>query len=145
LEFIEGRPLRLCAGELDDRDRFFAALLEIVQAIHSAGVAHLDMKRKDNILVTPDGLPCLIDFGSAVVLRARSGRWRNWIFRQASQIDLNAWVKHKYLAKYDALSNEDSQYYDPTLLERATRPVRLTWRKISARKWRKARRASRRH
>jgi len=140
LEFIDSHPLRLSAGEVENRDGFFTALLEILQAIHRAGVAHSDMKRKDNILVTPDGRPYLIDFGSAVLRPDSPRSWRHWIFRQACQIDLNAWVKHKYLAQYDTVSAEDSPYYDPTFVERIARPVRRTWRKVTARKLRKARR-----
>jgi predicted Ser/Thr protein kinase len=140
LEFIEGYPLRLSANELPDRDRFFAALLETLKRIHRAGVAHSDMKRKDNVLVTPGGMPYLIDFGSAVLRSDGAGVLRMWIFRQACQIDLNAWVKHKYLARYDEIGEEDVRYYNPTLVERVARPVRRFWRKVTARKFRKARR-----
>ena len=49
------------------------------------------------------------------------GVLRDWIFREACQIDLNAWVKHKYLARYDDISDEDRQYFDPTLVERIVR------------------------
>jgi predicted Ser/Thr protein kinase len=144
LEFIDGQPLRLSAGELDDRDRFFAALLATLQSIHRVGVAHSDMKRKDNILVTPDGLPCLIDFGSAVLRPQNAGALRDWIFREACQIDLNALIKHKYLARYDEISDEDAKFFAPTLIERVARPIRRVWRKLTARKLRKARRASNR-
>lgn len=140
LEFIEGYPLRLSANELPDRDMFFAALLETLKRIHRAGVAHSDMKRKDNVLVTPGGMPYLIDFGSAVLQSNGAGVLRMWIFRQACQIDLNAWVKHKYLARYDEIGEEDVRYYNPTLVERVARPVRRFWRKVTARKFRKARR-----
>ncbi|MBT8444152.1 MAG: hypothetical protein HKN81_02785 [Gammaproteobacteria bacterium] len=140
LEFIDGQPLRLSANELPDRDRFFDALLETLQGIHRAGVAHSDMKRKDNVLVTPAGMPCLIDFGSAVLRPDGAGFLRSWTFRQACQIDLNAWVKHKYLARYEELTAADAVYYNPTLVERVARPVRRFWRKVTARKFRKARR-----
>ena len=63
LEFIDRHPLKLASGELEDRELFFDALLKVLQASHLAGVAHADLKRKENILVTPTGLPCLIDFG----------------------------------------------------------------------------------
>ena len=33
LEFVDGRPLRLSADELPDRERFFRALLDILNAI----------------------------------------------------------------------------------------------------------------
>ena len=142
LEFIEGHPLKLSIGELEDREKFFAALLELLQAAHRAGVAHADLKRKENILVTPSGQPVLIDFGSAVTCDNGSGGLRRWIFAQACQIDLNAWVKHKYLARYDEISDTDAPYYQPTLLERVVRPLRRTWRRITARRWRKRRRRS---
>ncbi len=140
LEFIDGQPLKLSTDELDDRDRFFSALLALLQAAHRAGVAHADLKRKENVLVTPDGLPVLIDFGSAITCADGRGGLRRWIFRQACQIDLNAWVKHKYLGRYDQLSHADKLFYNPTAVERAVRPLRRLWRKISARQWRKARR-----
>jgi predicted Ser/Thr protein kinase len=144
LEYIDGHPLRLSAHELDDRDRFFAVLLETLLAIHRAGVAHADMKRKDNIIVTPEGLPCLIDFGSAVVRPANERSWKYRIFREACQIDLNAWVKHKYLGRYDELTPEDARFYAPTRIERIVRPVRQTWRKLTGRRLRKAWSARRR-
>lgn len=143
LEFIDGRPLRLSADELPDRERFFGALLTILEAIHRAGVAHSDMKRKENILVTPGGMPCLIDFGAAVLRPEGRAPWRDWVFRQACQVDLNAWIKHKYLAQYDRITEADARYYDPTGVERIARPLRRAWRKVTARKFRKARRASR--
>ena len=142
LEFIDGQPLKLSTDELKDRNQFFAALLELLQATHRAGVAHADLKRKENILVTPDGLPVLIDFGSAVTCADGSSGLRRWMFRQTCQIDLNAWIKHKYLGRYDEISSEDLPYYQPTVIERVVRPIRRIWRKITARQWRKARRRS---
>ena len=41
--------------------------------IHAAGVAHADLKRKDNILVDEQEQPWLIDFGSAVLARRVKG------------------------------------------------------------------------
>jgi serine/threonine protein kinase len=139
LEFIEGHSLRLSKDELPDRDAFFSALLNILLAAHRAGVAHADMKRKDNILVTPAGEPMLVDFGSAVLLKEK-GFLNNWLFRQACQIDLNAWVKHKYLGRYDLVSEDDAPYFELTTVEKWTAPVRKAWRKITARHWREHRR-----
>jgi len=142
LEFIEGHPLKLASGELKDRELFFDALLKLLQASHLAGVAHADLKRKENILVTPAGLPYLIDFGSAVTCAEDSNFLRRWLFHQACQIDLNAWIKHKYLGQYDEISSADAPYYQPTLIERTVRPLRRIWRKVTARQWRKKRRRS---
>jgi predicted Ser/Thr protein kinase len=142
LEFIEGHPLKLTSGELEDRESFFAALLKLLQTSHLAGVAHADLKRKENILVTPAGLPYLIDFGSAVTCAEDGNFLRRWLFRQACQIDLNAWIKHKYLGQYDKISSADAPYYQPTFIEQTVRPLRRIWRKVTARQWRKKRRRS---
>ena len=142
LEFIDGHPLRLSVDELPDREQFFTDLLLILRAVHSAGVAHADMKRKNNILVTADGRPYLIDFGSSVLRAGRGRPVRRWIFRQACQIDLNAWIKHKYLGRYNDVNATDAEIFAPTIAERVARPVRKAWRKLSARNLRKQRRAS---
>jgi predicted Ser/Thr protein kinase len=139
LEFVDGHSLRLSKDELPDRDAFFSALLDILLATHRAGVAHADLKRKDNILVTPAGEPWLVDFGSAV-MRKEKGILNHWLFRQACQIDLNAWIKHKYLGRYDKVSDEDAPYFRLTTLERLAAPVRKAWRKITVRHWREHRR-----
>jgi serine/threonine protein kinase len=141
LEFIDGHSLRLSMDELPDRDAFFSQLLQILLAAHGVGIAHSDMKRKDNILVTPAGEPRLVDFGSAVI-RKDAGAVNHWMFRQACQIDFNAWVKHKYLGRYDLISTEDAPYFRLTSVERWTAPVRKAWRKITARHWREHRRGA---
>lgn len=142
LEFIDGHSLKLSDGEIEDREKFFAVFLDLLQSTHRAGVAHADLKRKENILVTPAGLPFLIDFGSAVMCGDNGGAVRRWVFRQACQIDLNAWIKHKYRGRYAQISSADAPFYQPTVVERTVRPLRLIWRKITARQWRKARRRS---
>ncbi len=144
LEFIDGQPLRLSDNELMDRDKFFSALLTLILATHRAGVAHADMKRKENILVSSLGAPSLIDFGSAVVRKKSSGLWNRWIFDLACKIDLNAWIKHKYLGRYDEITADDAQYFRPTFVERGARIVRRIWRRVTGRRWRKARRQSNR-
>ena len=143
LEFIDGRPLRLSENELPDRARFFSALRDLILAMHGAGVAHFDLKRKENILVTTEGKPALIDFGSAVKLKQESSWWNRWLFDLACRIDLNAWVKHKYLGRYGDISAADEQFFRPTLVERFARVVRRIWRKSTGRQWRKAKKHSR--
>jgi serine/threonine protein kinase len=138
LEYVEGCSLRLADFSPAERERFFASLLQLIQAIHAAGVAHADLKRKDNILVQANGEPMLIDFGSAVI--DGPGLVRGILFRQACHLDLNAWVKLKYRRDYQQLKPADRAYYHPTWLERAARLVRETWRTLTARRWRKSRR-----
>ena len=55
LEFIRGTPFR--QAQWQDRDRWFAEFLAVLQAIHACGVSHGDLKSKTNILVTEDENP----------------------------------------------------------------------------------------
>jgi predicted Ser/Thr protein kinase len=70
MEFVEGLPLdRYCERErpsIPERIRIFRTICEAVQAAHDLGVWHLDLK-PDNILITLEGQPKLLDFGIAKV------------------------------------------------------------------------------
>src|SRR5690606_21162715 len=63
LEHIEGRSLRHAERDGALPPALFERLLATLRAMHAAGVAHGDLKRKDNILVATDGAPYVIDFG----------------------------------------------------------------------------------
>lgn len=138
LEYVEGASLRDGALTAPEHERFFAALLGLIQAIHRAGVAHADLKRKDNILVRTGGEPVLVDFGSALV--DGPGRLRHALFRLACRMDFNAWIKLKYRRCYAQITPADRPYYRPTSVERVARLLREAWRRLTARRWRKARR-----
>jgi hypothetical protein len=44
---------------------FYTRLLALIEGLHDRGVAHADLKRLDNILITPQGEPILVDFAAA--------------------------------------------------------------------------------
>ena len=143
LEFIDGQSLRKLNDKLPDRERFFEALLELLLAIHRVGVAHGDLKRKDNILLGPGGQPYLIDFGTAVAAPPGAGLLRRLLFRQLRRMDFNAWIKLKYRGRAADISPADLPYYQPTWVEWLARVVRRAWRSMTFRHQRKARRARR--
>jgi predicted Ser/Thr protein kinase len=149
LEYVAGPSLREHEALLADRDAFFGRLLETLRAMHAAGIAHGDLKRKDNILVGPDEQPYLIDFGIAVFRSSRSALLNRLVFEPIRQLDCNAWIKLKYQRRFDALSTEDAALYRPLLLERIARAVRVPWQAITLRRprqrWRAARRREDRH
>jgi serine/threonine protein kinase len=145
LEYTPGEVYRESVPALQaNRDSFFRQLKDQILALHAAGVAHADLKRRGNILISTAGDPILLDFGSAVLRREGGGWWNRFLFRQACRMDLNAWVKLKYRRRYDLLSPEDRPCYQPTAIESAARVVRRVWRKLSGRRWRKAWRQKRR-
>ena len=146
LEHIEGPSLRRQDKALSDRGRFFARLLATLDAMHAKGVAHGDLKRKDNVLVGPGEEPYVIDFGIAWCVDPGSPRWRRRVFDVLCQMDYNSWLKLKYRRRFEDAENvspEDAARYRPLLLERAARAVRIPWQKITLRRLRKRRRAHR--
>jgi predicted Ser/Thr protein kinase len=90
--WIPGQPLhratRLPAN-------FFELLEELVRELHRRGVAHNDLHKEPNVLVTPEGRPALVDFQLASVHRLHSGGLR----RRAAE-DLRHVRKHA--ARYAA-------------------------------------------
>jgi len=138
LEYVAGEAYRETVPALKNRERFFRQLKEQILALHGSGVAHADLKRRGNILISPNGEPILLDFESAVLLKPGGGWWNRFLFRQACRMDLNAWVKLKYRRRYDLLSPEDRQHYQPTALEDTARVIRRVWRKVTGRRFRKA-------
>lgn len=73
MEYVDGRPLdRFCdERRLSIRERLalFRTVCLAVQHAHQHLVVHRDLK-PDNILVTPAGVPMLLDFGVAKILDA---------------------------------------------------------------------------
>ena len=150
LEFVAGPSLREHEARIADREAFFAKLLATVRAMHAAGVAHGDLKRKDNIIVGPGERPYLIDFGIAVRRSATNELFDRCVFAPLVQMDLNAWVKLKYGRRVDpaaepgVLSPEDAAIYEPLPIERLARAVRVPWQTITLRRPRQRWRARRR-
>ena len=139
LEHIPGDTLHALENELMNREKFFSELLETLQRMHEAGVAHGDLKRKRNILVGPAEQPYVIDFGIAVVAHNRRG----FLFDLIRQVDRNAWIKHKYRGRLTDISAEDAPLYKPMRSERLMRMLRPAWQAATLRSWRKRRRKTR--
>ena len=135
LEHIPGDSYRRRQYELEDRPRFFDRLLKTIEDMHAAGVAHGDLKRKDNLLVGPDERPYLIDFGLAFA--TGSGRFfEKSFFEWVKQYDYNAWIKHKYQRSVEDISADDAKYYRPMKVELMARAIRLVWQKLTFRRYR---------
>jgi hypothetical protein len=57
--FIPGHSLR--KGQRVDDD-FFERLANLIHALHRRGIAHVDLEKRQNVLVGDDGRPYLLDF-----------------------------------------------------------------------------------
>jgi serine/threonine protein kinase len=86
-EWIEGKPMQLARP----RDpAYFRAARALLVRLHRRGIAHNDLAKEPNWLVTPGGAPALVDFQLALVSRRR-GR----LFRTLGREDIRHLLKHK--------------------------------------------------
>ena len=125
LEHIKSHSYR--HATISDRDSFFSEFFDVIGTLHDRGVAHGDLQRKDNILVTKDSRPCLVDFGVSVFRKPGFHPLNHFRHSFSHQHDLNAWIKHKYARKYQDISPEDAKYYRPLRIERLARLIKRTW------------------
>ena len=85
--WIEGEPMHRARP----RDvAYFRSAARLLRRLHRAGVAHNDLAKEPNWLVTPAHEPALVDFQLASVSRHR-GRW----FRTWGREDIRHLLKHK--------------------------------------------------
>lgn len=86
-EYLAGQPMHKAQPV---NPSYFRAASRLVRSLHRRGVAHNDLAKEPNWLVTPGGLPALVDFQLASVSKHRS-RW----FRSLAHDDLRHLLKHK--------------------------------------------------
>lgn len=122
LEFVDGVPIRKQRPQPDTG--FYDLLFEYIQQIHQHDVAHMDLKRKDNLLVIAGRYPKLIDFGAAVIRKNGFHPFNRFHFNLAKRFDLNAWIRHKYDKQIDEVSDEDRVYYKRTIIEKVSRKLK---------------------
>jgi len=85
--WIDGAPMQIAKP----RDpAYFRAALRLLRRLHAANVIHNDLAKETNWLVTPDGLPALVDFQLAMTLTKRGA-----LARALGHDDLRHLLKHK--------------------------------------------------
>jgi predicted Ser/Thr protein kinase len=122
IEHIRGAPYRHASW--NDRDQWFVEFFEILRSFHARGVSHGDLKSKSNIMVTEDQKPCVIDFGTAILLKQGFHPLNKRFFEYGKRLDFNAWVKHKYHGSYNDVSEEDRALLDYSAIESLIRKYR---------------------
>lgn len=117
--YVDGHPL--AEGERVNDD-FFPRLRQTLDGIHSRGLAHVDLHKRENIIVAADGSPVLIDF--QICWLPPEGFWgRTWPFRIMTRIyrrsDIYHFTKHLIRHRPDLLPPEkrDLDAYRPWFIK----------------------------
>jgi predicted Ser/Thr protein kinase len=94
---------------------YFRDAARLLRRIHVAGVAHNDLAKEANIILSEDGSPAFIDFQLAGYF-ARRGR----LFRIAAREDIRHLLKHKRTYRPDLLTARELAILNsPSSLSRA--------------------------
>ena len=125
LEYIDAPSLR--SGQIDDRRAFFDTLFAQITELHRRGVAHADLKSKDNLLVIGGRMPCIVDFGAAMMRKPGFAPWNHFVYDLARRLDFNAWAKLKYEGRMDEITPEDRPYYRRTAVEKVARAIKRSY------------------
>ena len=118
MEYVEGTPIaEFKPGTLSPQ------VLENVQksidAIHARGVSHGDLKRRSNLLVTPDEKVVLIDFAASLVGNRPLNVVANWLQKRMAEIDDKSLAKIKKFSAPDQMTQADwDKLNNPTPLEK---------------------------
>ena len=123
MEFVEGTPMdRFGMGEV--APEVFTAAQKTIDAVHARGVSHCDLKRRSNLLLTPNGEVVLIDFAAAIVGRRALNPFANWLQREMARVDDKSVPRLKKFVAPELLTAEDKHKLEtPTVLERWARKL----------------------
>lgn len=125
LQFIDGIPVY--RARIIDRGIFFETFLNLIKDLHKADVAHTDLKKKANLLVVQGRMPCVIDFGVAIIRKPGFAPLNHYLYNLARKFDFNAWVKLKYDGRYENITEEDREYFNRTVIEKVSRWIKDTY------------------
>ncbi len=125
LEFINAKPIR--ERRPQNPQDFFETLIKQIRQMHNCHVAHMDLKKKDNLLVTDSDMPCIIDFGAAAIYKKGFHPFNHFWYQLGVRFDFNAWIKHKYHDNTHNISEHDQQFYQRTAIERVASRIKSAY------------------
>ncbi|HEX8552321.1 MAG TPA: RIO1 family regulatory kinase/ATPase [Abditibacteriaceae bacterium] len=122
MEYIEGTPLdTFHKGEL--APEVFIEAQKTIDAMHERGVAHGDLKRRSNLLLTPTGEIYLIDFAASLVT-GKFSPIKNWLQTQVALVDDKSVPRTKKFVAPELLTDDDRLKLEtPTALEKWARKL----------------------
>jgi serine/threonine protein kinase len=84
-------------------------LEQIVDQVHRAGICHLDLRKRDNVLVTADGRPVILDFATSLRVGGK-GPLSRLLRPVAMAVDRYGVLKWKRALAPQALTGEEGRF-----------------------------------
>jgi RIO-like serine/threonine protein kinase len=113
--YLPGTPLY--GAETPPSPHYFRAARRVLSQLHRLGIAHNDLAKEANWIVTHDGRPGIIDFQLAVTFRRRSK-----LFRVLAREDYRHLLKHKrHYCSHALTARECAMLARPSLMSRLWR------------------------
>ena len=131
IEYIEAKTMR--QNRPADDSLFYGLLLDSIKQLHLKNIAHMDLKKKENLLVTDDEKPYIIDFGAAVIYKPGLHFLNHYLYGLACRFDFNAWIKHKYMGRLDDISDADKPYYNRSIPEKIASRIKRKYLRLKNR------------
>lgn len=109
IERIEGERLAFATSDAVTAPRRVGELRAILDAIHARGVAHNDLRGRENVLLRRDGGLAVLDFAGSIRLRP-GGIAHRLFFRWLTLADEAAFLKWKGLIAPGTYTREDEAF-----------------------------------
>lgn len=109
LDHVEGQALTASPKRPEGRGVHYAPLRRIIEDLHAAGIAHLDLGGRDNVMLAADGTLRVLDLASAVYLRP-GGVAHRAVFRFLKRADDAALLKFKRLLSAGPYTAEEEAF-----------------------------------
>ena len=120
LERIPGEQLADVHGRYPDKQALLSSLRAAIDALHARGIVHLDLRGRENVMVTPDGRIYILDLGGALWLRP-GGLLHRLLFPWLVTADEAAWIKWKEMLSPGNLDARERAF------DRRFRRLRALW------------------
>ncbi|MHC4591651.1 MAG: RIO1 family regulatory kinase/ATPase domain-containing protein [Planctomycetota bacterium] len=95
MTFVKGRRAKKTDPDVKGNEEFVRALEQTVSEMHIRGVVHLDLKHRSNLMVSPQRLPVVLDFESALCFSPSwfGGRLAVRLLGQLDRLALQNWKR----------------------------------------------------
>ena len=113
---------------------FYTQLRGVIDAMHSRGVAHCDLRSRGNVMLGDDGRPYVVDFAACVFRGRGINPFFHWLFHQFVLADENAVLRVKQRLSPELLTDvEKTESATPLPFETPARKFGETVRNLTRR------------